>query len=110
MGLIIAAAGIVFGGQGSDTAVNDDQVSGLNAQGYGPGAGDAAPANASMLAGLSPFVTLGGGMALAGLAASMLVPPTKYPASTFKGEPPPDLKMWGCAEPPSTTALKTMVA
>jgi hypothetical protein len=60
--------------------------------------------------GINPYVLVGGGAALIGVAGTMMVPPTKYPASTFNGNPPPDLKLWGYQEFPSSAALKKMVA
>ncbi|MFI5351261.1 MAG: hypothetical protein ACHQ2Z_17080, partial [Elusimicrobiota bacterium] len=62
------------------------------------------------LSSINPYVLLGGGAVLIGIAGTMMAPPTTYPASTFGGHPPPDLHMWGYQELPSETALKTMVA
>jgi hypothetical protein len=62
------------------------------------------------LFGMNPYVLLGGGAALVGLAGTMLKPPKTYPSQQFQNGNPPDTHWFGYQEPPSTTALKTMVA
>ena len=66
--------------------------------------------NSGKMFGMDPYVLLGGGAALVGLAGTMMVPANKYPASDFNGKPPPDIHLWGYQEMPSVKALKTMVA
>lgn len=60
--------------------------------------------------GMNPFVALGGGVGLIGLAGSMMVPLQKYPSQTFQNGNPPDDHWFGYQELPSETALKKMVA
>ncbi|HEX4046785.1 MAG TPA: hypothetical protein VH309_03075 [Elusimicrobiota bacterium] len=86
------------------TPIADNTVTGTSAfnTSDGPSTG--------MLSGINPFVLIGGGAALIGLAAASMVPPTKYPGSDFPNGTPPDLHLWGYQELPSETALKKMVA
>ncbi len=60
--------------------------------------------------GMNPYVLLGGGAALVGLAGTMLKPPKSYPSTQFNNGKPPDANWFGYREFPSQTALKTMVA
>ncbi len=60
--------------------------------------------------GMNMYVLVGGGAALVGVAGTMMVPPQKYPSSTFNNGNPPDTHWFGYQELPSETALKKMIA
>jgi hypothetical protein len=66
--------------------------------------------NVDILGGINPYVLLGGGSALIGIAACQLKPPTKYPASDFENGKVPDAGFFGYQQFPSEKALKDMIA
>ena len=87
-----------------------DPVTGVKTQSVDIAKTTSGGASTGFLSSINPYVLLGGGAVLIGIAGTMMAPPTTYPPSTFGGHPPPDLHMWGYQELPSETALKTMVA
>jgi len=106
VGLMIAGATCAFSSaeSGSSGASGGKEATALNSASSGSSASTGA------LAGVNSMVLLGGGVALIGLAAAMMIPPQKYDPSTFKGSPPPDIHLWGYQSPPGEKAVKTMVA
>ncbi len=110
-GLIIAgvAAGLMDssgGNANADPAAGD----GAGVDAAGDATSGSGSSSGSFLSGINPFVLLGGGAALVGLAGSMMVPPKQYPSSDFQNGKPPDSHWFGYREPPSRTALKKMTA
>jgi hypothetical protein len=63
-----------------------------------------------MFSGVNPFVLIGGGLGLVGLAGTMMMPPPKLPTSDYPNGTPPDTHWFGYQAPPSEIALKKMVA
>jgi hypothetical protein len=132
--LAAAGAGLVLAGAMAGLSTNTEATQGTSAgpstvtttPGATPGssvvtttpgaAGTAAtPASNSAfgpggISDISPFVLLGGGMALVGLAGAMMVPPKKYPSSDFNNGNPPDTHFFGYRQSPSETALKKLIA
>jgi hypothetical protein len=115
LGLMIAAAATAFGG-GSSSNSSGLNTSGASDADAADGAGDASDASGgssgggSMLSNINPFVLIGGGVGLVGLAATMMIPPTKYPSQDFQNGNPPDTHWFGYRQTPSETSLKKMVA
>lgn len=66
--------------------------------------------NIDILGGINPYVLLGGGSALIGIATAQLKPPEKHPSSDFENGKPPDAHWFGYRQLPSETALKKMIA
>ena len=62
------------------------------------------------LGGMDPFVMLGGGLVVAGLIGTMMMPPKKYPAQEAKDPNWPKGGLVGYQQFPSEQALKKMVA
>jgi hypothetical protein len=107
-GLIIAAAAAAFGG---DSKGDAKTTTGLNTN--APPTAGAAP-DTGMMAGIDPFVLVGGGLALVGLAGTMMMKPNKYPASSANDPNWPKGGLMGYqyenGQTPSEAALKKLIA
>ncbi|MFI5346935.1 MAG: hypothetical protein ACHQ51_11230 [Elusimicrobiota bacterium] len=73
-------------------------------------ASEAKNAGVDMLGGINPYVLLGGGAAIIGVAACQMKPPAKHPASDFENGKVPDAGFFGYQQFPSEKALKKMIA
>ncbi len=91
-GLVIAAAATVFGGSSNSNS------SGLNMSGAdssGASGASGASSASDFTAGVNTWVLIGGGLAVARLAGSMMMPLQKYPSSQFENGNPPDTHFFG---------------
>lgn len=105
LGLIIAgmAAGLADNTNGKGAPAGDGDPAGTTAF-------DAsADPNAGFMSSVSPFILIGGGLTLVGLAGSMMAPIQKYPSSQFQNGNPPDMNFFGYVQP-SEAAVNKMVA
>jgi hypothetical protein len=122
LGLMVAAAATAFGGSSnsnssglntsgaSDADAASDADDADDADDASDASGSSGSGSGNVLSNINPFVLIGGGIGLIGLAGTMMVPPTKYPSSDFQNGNPPDTHWFGYRRTPSETALKKMVA
>jgi hypothetical protein len=106
LGLIVAglAAGLSDTTNGKGKVVPDGDPNGAGISAFDA----SSDANPSFMSSVSPFILIGGGLTLVGLAGSMMAPIQKYPSSQFQDGNPPDLHFFGYV-PPSESAVKTMI-
>lgn len=112
-GLMIAAAGMAFGGDSKAPGADSDNpgASGMDTDGSVDSSSGGSGSGGGFTAGVNPFVLVGGGVALVGLAGSMMMPIKKYPSSDFPNGNVPDGKgFFGYRQLPSEQALKKMIA
>jgi hypothetical protein len=112
-GLIIAglASGLMDSAPGANADASADAGADAGADASSSaGGGGSSGGGGGMFGGINPFVLLGGGAALIGLAGTMMLPPKQYPSKDFQNGTPPDDHWFGYREQPSKTALKKMVA
>lgn len=115
-----AGAGLVLAGIMAGTASDGNtQASGTNSTATDAtkttnifGNASSGSSDTGMLGGVNPFIILGGGLALAGLAGTMMMPPKKYPAQDANDPdwPKPTKGFFGYQQYPSEKAVKSMVA
>ena len=59
-----------------------------------------------MMGGVSPYIMIGGGLALVGLAATMMMPPKSYPSTEFEDGKAPEGMFFSLNGLPSQRALE----
>lgn len=75
----------------------------------GPSSATDAKAGSGGIAGINPYVLIGGGAALIGLAASMMTPLKKYPSTDFQNGNAPDSHWFGRRERRSRDLIEIRV-
>ncbi len=120
-GLLAAAGvGLTIAGVSAGMASSDADATSSSSSAPAPtqttsalGSGSSGGSGGGMLGGIDPFILLGGGLALAGLAGTMLKPPVTYPAQDANDPNWPKGGLLGYQmqqQFPSEQALKKMIA